>query len=286
MSHLRPRARQLPWALGFWSVLASGCPRTAGPSPTPPPGDTETPPVLVSSPDEAAPTPNACGSEGLAVGTLDWLPASTRAAIVVELHAADLQPALQRLGAHARGTGHGLPIDLAFSLGQWGWQIPALKATLARAGLHPASLAFVRSDEPVGGFVISHDCDVDELKERTAHAWGIEWRGLVEGAIGRAPAGASSFAWDVVLLPGQRLLLVEAGRGDAWARALARRPAGTEAGGERLGDALARVEAAPVRGVVTGHALVDPSAGEAVSGQTLRATTDTVEVGGSLPAPP
>jgi hypothetical protein len=278
--------------LGLLLALASACPRAAGDTSSDPPDPTANAGTGVESDGESPRSGDAattaCGTPGLRVEDLRWLPGSTRALVVVELESDALGPALGRLAAHARSKGHGLPIDLALPLGEWTWQIPALAATLSRAGLEPGNVAFVRTDEASGAFALQHDCDVDELRARMAEAWGLSWRSLVEGAIGRAGAGASTaaprFPWDVLLLPGGRVMLVASGRGDAWLSALAPDPARTGVGAH-MGEALARIDAAPIRGVIAGPSLVEPGATVAGGPWALRATADGVVLDDSLGAP-
>lgn len=275
--------------LGLALALASACPRPTGDGASDPPDPT------AHAGESGGEEPHAsdvgttpCGTPGLRVEDLGWVPGSTRALVLVELESDALGPALARLAAHARSKGHGLPIDLALPLGEWTWQIPALEATLSRVGLAPGNVAFVRTDEASGAFALQHDCDVDELRARTTEAWGVSWRSLVEGAIGRAGAGPSTsaprFAWDVLLLPGGRLLLVASGRGDAWLSALAPDPARTGVGA-RMGEALQRIDAAPIRGVIAGPFLVDPGATAVGGAWALRATADGVVLDDSLGAP-
>lgn len=270
----------VPLVLAALVMALGACPRAPGDRPPISPQ-----PIVDAKPDGDAPAVDpaagACGTENLRIDDLGWVPGTTRALVMLDLGDPQLPAALAKLAAHARAPGHGLPIDLALPLGAWTWQIPALRATLARAGLHPGDLAFVRTEEASGAFAFQHDCDVDALRERMAAAWNLSWRSLVEGALGRASPGADPpFAWDVLLLRGGRVLLVAAGRGDAWLRRL-----GPETK-TAMGDALAEVGAAPIRGVIAGPSLVDPGTSKVPGAQTIRATAEGVTLGDSLSPQP
>jgi hypothetical protein len=204
-----------------------------------------------------------------------------------------LPGALAALAEHVRAPGHGLPIPLAFSLGQWSWQIPVLVATLRQAGFRPAELVLVR-DEVDAAWVWRSTCDLDEAVERIEAAWSVEARRTVEGMIATprpaAADGAPAFPYDVLLLPGERMALVPAGRGSAMldrfgrpAPALGLSGAPATTAGRRL-DALVP---APVRLVVLGRGLLDPTAATAEHEVlALRATAEGVERPGDASLPP
>lgn len=291
-----PSSTRARSSLGFAAaalLAASGCPRAAGED-TRTPSETSPETTGGASVDDAggeAPgdaPPLACGSPGLRVEELAWLPGTTRAVVLVDLDDPDRSAALAVLAARARATGHGMPIDLAFTFGEWTWQIPALAGTLARVGLAPGNVVYVHTAEPTGAFVLQHDCDVERLRAAMTEAWGVSWRTLVEGALGRATEG-TAFAWDVLLLPGGRAMLVAKGRGDAWLRALVPDPARSGVA-THMKEMLGRVGAAPIRGVIAGPSLLDPGAQDVAFAQTLHGTADALTLGpahgDTLPAPP
>jgi hypothetical protein len=222
----------------------------------------------------------------------------------VQVDAPELSRALWALAEHARTPGHGLPIPLAFSLGEWSWQVPVLAATLRQAGFRPAELVFVSDDAADHAWLWRSTCDLDEAIERIEATWAMDARRTVEGMVAtpRAPATGSdtpAFPYDVLLLPGERMALVPAGRASVVLDRLGRpgpslglgsAPAATA--GRRLDE----LDPAPVRLVVLGRALLDPAATVADhEAQTLRATGDGVDRAeapseragdASLPPPP
>lgn len=281
--------------------------------PTPPAGDTdgeqETAAATgtsagpeVTSPAEPAP----CGPVGERFEQHAWAPSSVTTLASVQLDAPALTPALRALAEHVRTPGHGLPIPLSFSLGEWSWQVPVLVATLRRAGFRPAELVFASDDAADHAWLWRSTCDLDEAVERIEAAWEVDARRTVEGMIAtpRAPAAGSdapAFPYDVLLLPGERLALVPAGRASAVLERFARPGPGPGLGGlpaASAGRRLDELPPAPVRLVVLGRALLDPAATVADhEGQALRVTGEGVETtaapgrsperagGASLPPP-
>lgn len=269
-------------------VAGAGCPRT--PPVSDPPAaatsgatDTSDNDSVVSDGAAQRDPPEddfvACGPEDARLPNTRFLPPTIRVAILLDTADVDADAARNRLATHARGDGHGLPIELAFAISQWGWQVPALRASLRTVGLVPAHLLYVRTEEdPSGVWLLPHACDLEALRSRTTEAWGLSWRTRVEGAVGSAPEG---FAWDMLALPGDRIALVPAGAGGTWIEKLRPDP-------ERPspGKALDVLPPAPIRGVVTGQAFVDPQATTVPSDQVVLGTATNVYVGDSLPDEP
>ncbi len=228
---------------------------------------------------DTATEPSACGPVDGRWADTKFLPPTIRVAILLDVTDADADVARDHFATHARADGHGLPIDLAFAVGQWSWQVPALRAALRSVGLSPAHLLYVRTaTEPSGAWLLPHACDLDTLRARTSEAWGLQWRTRVEGAVGTAPSG---FPWDVLALPGDRLALVPAGDAGSWIEALQ-----SDAAKPSPGKELDRLPAAPIRGFVTGQAFVDPQATTIPSDQVIVVSATKVYVGDRLPDDP
>ncbi len=232
---------------------------TTPPDPTP----------VDAAPSEPSPpaAPPTCGEPDLVFDEHAWAPIDAPAVASIRLDDPESSASLSALGEFTRGPDHGLPIPLALSLGQWSWQVPLLVTTLHDAGFEPAELTFVASDDGANAWVFRSTCDLDETIERIEDAWGVRTRRSVEGVVGTAPVGADDapvFPYDVLLLPGDRLALVPAGRGSS---ALARfgRPAATGGLGvtapQTAGRRVDGIDPAPVRLVVLGLSLVAPTAG-------------------------
>jgi hypothetical protein len=216
----------------------------------------------------------------------------------VRIDAAELPAALRVLAEHVRAPGHGLPIPLSFSLGQWSWQIPALAAMLRQVGFRPAELVFVSDDAAESAWLWHSTCDLDEAVERIEAAWSVEARRTVDGLVASPRTGADgpAFPYDVLMLPGDRIALVPAGRGSAMLGRLGRPAPTVGLGGASVATAGRRLddlEPAPVRLVVLGRALLDPAA-PAADHQTraLRVTDQGVEdpragaADATVPSPP
>ncbi|MEM9458270.1 MAG: hypothetical protein AAGF11_29105 [Myxococcota bacterium] len=203
----------------------------------------------------------------------------------IRLDATDLAATLTTLGAHVRAPGHGLPIPLALSLGQWSWQVPLLASTLDAAGFAPGELTFVASDDAAHAWVWRSTCDLDEILARIESAWAVRTRRTTLAVIGTpaAPPDGPAFPYDVLVLPGERLALVPAGRGSTVLTRWTRPAPAPSVGGtvKTAGRRLDELAPAPVRLVVQGLALVDAAATTAGDVHTLRITAQ-----GVVPADP
>ncbi|MCA9653839.1 MAG: hypothetical protein H6712_19610 [Myxococcales bacterium] len=275
----RPLARRM-LALGAW-LLA--CRPTAAPDPPDDPGPVDPPAVSPQAEEPLEPEP--CGEPGASFEAHAWIPATVPAAASIALDDPDLGAALARLAALTRSDAHGLPIPLAFSLSQWSWQVPTLVATLRQAGFQPAELVFVAGDEADHAWVWASACDLDEAERRIEAAWHLRSRRVVEGVIASPePAEdpqAPAFPYDLLMLPGERFALVPAGRAAAvlrrWDRPAPSMGLGPAAPG--AGPRIDALEPAPVRLVVQGRALLDPSAETAPeSARSFRITADALQL--------
>jgi len=197
-----------------------------------------------------------CGPTGLRLHHYDWVPEDAQVVAALDLQAHQLQSSLDRLAAWARGSGHGLPIDVAFGLGQWNWQVPLVERALRASGFEPAELAYVRTRIGLGAWVWTIACDVEDAKARMERAWGVSVRRTVTGAIG-TPIEGSPFAFDVVFLAGERVALTARGRGSELLHPFDDRSLSTDESA-RPGRRLERVEGAPIRLVIASQGLLDP----------------------------
>lgn len=269
------RTRSLgPGALGLVLLLACG-PRTVTTPPAAaadPAGPTTHPPSPVRAP---------CGSPGEDFSDHAWTPPDAPAVASIRLDATDLSAALTALGDHVRTPGHGLPIPLALSLGQWSWQVPLVASTLDAAGFAPGELTFVASNDAAHAWVWRSTCDLDEILARIEAAWAVRTRRTTLAVIGTPAAPTPerpAFPYDVLVLPAERLALVPAGRGSAVLTRWTRLAPAPSLGGtvQTAGRRLDQLDPAPVRLVVQGLALVDAAATTAGDVHALRITAQGV----------
>jgi hypothetical protein len=278
-------------------ALAAAC--QPAPITTPPTAEA---PATASTPTPAPPEPTPCGPVGERFESHAWAPGTVTTIVSVQLDAPGLPAALQALGEHVRAPGHGLSIPLSFTLGQWSWQVPVLVATLRQAGFNPAELVYASDDGADHAWIWRSTCDLDEAVGRIEAAWSVQARRTVEGVVATARAdtiaGAqtSAFPYDVLMLPGERMALVPAGRASAVLDRFGRPAAHPGLGGAPVptaGRRLDELDPAAVRLVCLGRALLDPAApaGEHAP-QTLRVTAEGVQAppaatgDASLPPPP
>lgn len=214
----------------------------------------------------------SCGPAGLTLETWGWLPPDTTAVGRFALDDPDLSAALDAAGAYVGTPGHGLPIDIAFAMKQWSWQILGLRSLLRIAGFAPAEIAYLRFSDGVTAWVFPLQCDLDATIARMHDAWSVDVRRTLSGAIGSPPPG-SSFPFDVVFLEGERLALTPRNQGPRLAEHVSRTSSPPAPALGRRPDSLAvlleQLSPAPIRGVVRVHGLVDSgavvAAGEASS---------------------
>ncbi|MEM7156408.1 MAG: hypothetical protein AAF799_26380 [Myxococcota bacterium] len=261
------------WCMGL-AVAASllAChPGSSGTTtaPTPEPAPTEPEP----DPD---PGPPRCEPAGTRFDDLGWVPTDSPALASLKVDDPALPQALAALAEHTRGSGHGLPIPLAFSLSQWSWQVPLLVSTLDQAGFAPGELLFVAGDNADHAWVFRSQCDLERAIDNIESRWGLQSRQMVEGFVATArPDHEPAFPYDVVLLSGDRVALVPAGAASRitskWSRPAAPTLSGRPAAS--IGAQLEDVPSAPIAVVVQGRALVDASV-DATPDQVLRLRVD------------
>lgn len=220
-----------------------------------------------------------CDAAGETLGGTAWVPADARLAVVVDLGAPELDPAVARLAAI---PGRGLPVVAGMALAQLGLQLTLVRAALARAELGPRELALVHDRSGAVIWVLRARCDLRDLQARIARAWGVRGRAVAGGEVAEAAPGGG-FPHDVVFLAEDRVALVPAGQAMAMRRWLEAPPAPMPSGPStpRPGEALAEIPPAPIRGVLRGTSLLDgdPAVAPPVV-RTVRVTADALEIDG------
>jgi hypothetical protein len=251
-------------------VLACGCPhgqvRDDGDD-----GSTTDPPP----PSE----PVRCGDGDQHMRDYLFVPRASLLAASIDLSSPEVDAALAKLRDHASTAD--LPVRAAFSLGQWHWQVPLLRDTLARRGIVTGELVAIAMNDGLGGWVAPLGCTQHEAIA-TVRARGSKVDDA--GTIAVVAAIANETAWDLVIGPGSIATLAPAGRGrELAARLEAGLAASLAARGEAAtgqpmpGDRLAALAAAPVRVVIVGHGFTTGGTLSQAGARALRATADAIE---------
>ena len=268
-------------------AVTSGCPGKS------PPPVTETPAGDSSAGDDSsegagadaddAPVPQgACGRRGLRMEDFGWLPADARVVIRFDLDNPQTPQALRHLAERARGEDHGLPITLAFGATQWPIFVPVLGSLLDEIGLTPAELVYVQLGGETGfAWVVPHQCDVDAVvlhdPRATRPARPAQDDLRVVSPKKDDPEAPPPFPYDLLLLEGGRAAMVPAGQGEAVLRGLSGKRDAVGLGGSAPAwdDVLGGIEAAPLRGIVRGRALMGTGSRRSEP-SVLRVTADAV----------
>ncbi|MCB9705604.1 MAG: hypothetical protein H6711_27310 [Myxococcales bacterium] len=286
------RAQVLAPALAL--ALACGVP-AAGVDERASPAPSEEPPEPAATP--ALELAAACEGPPQRIGGLEELPGDLRLAALIDAGAPDLDVSIARLEGWARGEGGGdgvgeAPIVAGLALSQLGLQLAMLRALLDPLDLRPPEILLLQGPGGETIWLWRQACDLERVRALYGERWGLRTRSLVGGVIGEA-IDPTAFAFDLLLLPGDRQALVPAGRGLDLLRWLtAPRPAATGLGvsteGEPAGALLGALEAAPIRVLIGARAprgqVLTPE-GAAADPLLIRGLADRLEIGGSLPPP-
>jgi len=236
----------------------------------PPPEPPE--PELAAAPSEPSPP---CGPVGLRFLHLGWAPAELSSLAVIDLEHPELAAALAAVRSFVNDPRQEIPIDVAFAISQWSWQVPGLRTTLAGIGVRPSELAYVRTPAGIAAWVVPLQCDIDQAIARMQAAWRLEIRRTLSGVVA-SPSTNGAFAFDVVFLEGERIALAPVGSGATILEIFHAQDPGEPK--RSAADALGQLGPAPVRAVARNHGLLgqapDPSTpGRAGNAGVLRAFT-------------
>lgn len=250
-------------------AVTTACP--AGGSTTTPDttGDTAT-----DTRAEGLPTPR-CDRPPVSFDPAASLPHDATMAAVLSLDDDALPAALARLATHAKGGSSRLPVAIAFSLAQWSWQVPLVRAHLEDLGFGGAELhAFVLGGIPA--WSLPRGCTLEEslLRLQRDDRFTVKDTGgeVIATAIDPARSAYDVLArGDVVVLcpHGKVRTLLAAWRPPAPGGALETAPPVV---------AVHALAPAPVRVAVRMTALLEPDAPETHAGAvTLRANADAID---------
>lgn len=257
-------------------------------------------PLVSAAPADAA---TACeGQRGAALEEPLEIPSDLRLVARIDLSHTELPAALDHLERWARddtdrstntisGDRSPPPIVAGLALSQVEFQVAHLRNILAKVGMEPPEVLLLQ--EPGGNIVwIWHlPCDLDRLRSLLAAGFGLRMRTLVSGVIGE-PVDATRFPFDLLLLPGDRLALVPAGKGRKtlrWLRGDALQVPGLvvpKPAEERPQALLSGLSPAPVRLVIAGKvggALTLRPGSTAATTMLVRVGAEGLQISGSLP---
>lgn len=220
---------------------------------TPPTTTAPTPP---SPTEPAAPAPpSTCGSSTTLVSAASALPRTPILLAQIELGDPERDAALGRLSSYARGEGHDLPLPAAFAMAQWSWEVALVRETFARLGFVAGELVVARFDHGSAVWSLPLGCAMTDALDRlrAREGWRVDDAG---DAILATPPPAAALPFDLIVADGL-VTLAPAGQGRTTLASMRRdAPTSELSMPERLGA----LEAAPVRVVVRGTALLGTGA--------------------------
>jgi hypothetical protein len=234
-------------------VLALGCPRATPELVVPDDRD-------ATGPEHAEPTmPAACGDGSTVIAEpARTLPELATTTALLELDDPGFDAALAQLASHARSEGNDLPVRTAFSIAQWGWEVPLVREAFAREGFVAAELAAAHFDDAPPLWILPLGCELERAIARLEADHGLVLRDLGDAAIA-SPVAGSRFPFDVVVRA-DAIALVAAGRARVALAAWRREPLPGGLTAPSPGSVLAQIERAPIRLLVRPTGLLGPEA--------------------------
>lgn len=236
-----------------------GCVRNE-PTVTPEPiGTTETQPDT----PEVEPTP-VCGTPAQRFSDYAWIPDDSRSTTSIMRDDRELPGALQTLARVADDDGVQLPIRAAIGFRNMSFQLAGLERVLATVDLDPGELVELHS--PVGDVVWlwPSDCPTADLAARVLERCGVLVRLDFEHPGMRVGEGSrEQFPFDLVLVREHIVALAPLGRGAAVSTWLS----AAREDEDSPGVALANIEAAPIRSVLSGPSLLSGSEATSSTGR-------------------
>ena len=212
----------------------------------------------------AAPDPKCEPSAHLE--ELDWLPDS-RLALLVAVEDEGLQATLEGLTSGQLEVEPPLPVFAAFELQNLALELRTLAMVYEALGLEPAQLLKTHGPKKESVWVLPAPCDHAALEARASARWKVQFRGDGATRIGMAPADAA-LPFDLLLMPGGRMVLVPRGHAGAvqrWLSSGASTPSSLTgspaASGPSPGSELSTLPPAPLRVRLSGNALGGSAAG-------------------------
>ncbi|PRP89987.1 hypothetical protein ENSA5_69300 [Enhygromyxa salina] len=227
------------------SLLAlSGCPHE--PSAT----TAAEAPAVANRPEPEQPL---CGT-GERFTDYAWVPDDARLTTSIQRGDGELGPALTTLARMTEVPELALPVSAALDFRNLSLQLASLDHLLGELGLDPAELVELHSPGGELVWLWPSDCPPASLATRVLDRWQVIMRADLEHPGLRWGAGsAEGLPFDVLTLGEDRVGLAPLGRGAQVGAWLLEVPRG---GDDGPGRALADIEAAPIRAVLSGEALL------------------------------
>lgn len=260
---------------GVVTLVLVGCVRNE-PSVTPEPsgttGSTDAGETQLDGREGEPASTSVCGTPAQRFADYAWVPDDSRSTTSIVRDDRELPEALQTLARMADDAGVQLPIRAAIGYRNLGFQLAGLERVLATVELDPGELVELHS--PAGDVVWlwPSDCPTADLAARVLERCGVLMRLDFEHPGMRVGEGSlERFPFDVVLVRERIVALAPLGRGAAvstWLSAAREDEDGP-------GVALANIEAAPIRSVLSGPSLLSGSEATSSTGRhrKLRVTT-------------
>jgi hypothetical protein len=225
--------------------------------------------------------PATCFDQALALSTYSFIPPDARLAASVRLDHPDLDRALSHLAALK--APHPLPIVVATTLSHLQTQVDLLRPLLARAGFDPTELLLLATRDGDMAWVWRTTCDLEIARKSVEQAWNVQVR-QTAGALVGSPRAGDDFAFDVIFLPGELVVLAPAGKASRVRLWLDGPDTGQPPVGKKHtpGTRLDKVLSAAVRAVMTGTGLLPSEVAAGASApKELRATSSGLEIDGT-----
>jgi hypothetical protein len=243
------RTNERTWVLPLLALALLGCPRPEEQVSVTPEPEVEPPPAPVG----------VCGSKAMRFADYEWIPTDSRLTNAILRDDPELPDALRMLASMAADEHTQLPIHAAMDYRNLGLQLAGLERVLASVELDPGELVELHSPDGDVVWLWPSDCPTATLATRVLDRFEVLMRVDFDNPGVRLGDGSlERFPFDLVLMRERVVVLAPLGRGarvSTWLSEPFSRP-GDDDG---PGIALASIELAPIRSVLSGPALLSGS---------------------------
>lgn len=245
------------------------------------------PPIAETEPSTDPPAPvGVCGTVGQRFGDYAWIPADSRLTTSILRGDPELADALRMLARMADDPAVQLPIRAAIDYRNLGVQLAGLERVIATVEADPGELVELHSPDGDVVWLWPSDCPTATLATRALDRFAVLIRVDFGNPGVRIGEGSiEQFPFDLVLVHERVIALAPLGRGarvGAWLT-------GSRDDDDGPGVALAGIEPAPIRSVLSGPALLaGPDVASAPSSdrhRKIRATGSSCQDLDAIPPP-